>query len=181
MIILVRIYANFAALHSCINSPKHYHPVISSVIIFKESRTFKMDEELRISQPDDSKFMVVFWGIWSLFCIFNVFVMNYSIVPLFFLVFGSVYFPFHLYKVRVIYFDRERTAISIKGNDLVEVNLSNIEQVKKSSAFQGYYTIVFKKRTKIGKFVSFAPRKEGRFKKYKGFVDFVACVKNQDQ
>jgi hypothetical protein len=31
MIMLERLYAHFATLHSCINSPKHYHPVISGV------------------------------------------------------------------------------------------------------------------------------------------------------
>ncbi len=31
MVLLVRLYAHFVALHSCINSPKQYHPVIMSV------------------------------------------------------------------------------------------------------------------------------------------------------
>ena len=31
MVMFVRLHAHYAALHSCMNSPKHYHPVISGV------------------------------------------------------------------------------------------------------------------------------------------------------
>ncbi len=137
-----------------------------------------MEDDIRISDKDDSKFILKFAVVFFAFCLYMLFITSYSIVSLVMIIVAAFYFPYHLRKVKEIYFDGSSIYVKTK-NGFESIGLDNITKASSRMVSSGYYKIWFRSKTKFGTYLMYAPRKSGRFSKYPLLKEFIK-VANQE-
>ena len=128
-----------------------------------------------ISEKESPKFIYYFATVWLGFFLYLLLVSGMFWIPLSFLTFGSYFFAYYIIKVKEVTYCGESIKVK-KGNKLIEIPLSNIENVKLFSGVQGCYRINFKSKTVFGNHIVFPPRTEKLFRKHKALKKFLNQV-----
>ncbi|RDH43711.1 hypothetical protein [Zooshikella ganghwensis] len=134
-----------------------------------------MEDEYRISEKDDGKFIRCFAFVFIAFSLYMFVATGFEWTFSIFLIVAVSYFPYHLTKVKEAYYKNDCLAIKTNAG-FTEIPLAEIAKVNRSSLVQRCYKVEFRNRTKHGKHIVLAPRRVGLLRKHKSFKHFIKAV-----
>jgi len=134
-----------------------------------------VEDEYRISNKEDGKFIRCFGLLFTSFSLYMFIATDFEWFFAIFLIAAFLYFPYHLIKVKEVYYKDGCLVIKTKAG-FNEVPLANIAKVNRWSHVQGCYRVDFKKRTKHGKHIVLGPRRVGLFRKHEKLKQFLKDV-----